>query len=639
MRIALVGAEFEENLAVRYLRGALEAAGHEVIQIVFNDPQDTEWAAQAVAAVDAELVGFSMVFTARAREFAAVATRARALGCRAHLVAGGHFAAFNAHDLLRAVPALDSVAIGEGEGILCALAAAGAAPATVRGLVWRDAERLVENPPAPNPPDLDELASPPHKQPPDRYLGLPIVNLLGSRGCTHACSFCSIAAWHRRCGGPRLRLRDPERIADEMAALYRAGARLFNFHDDNFVLDDPAAMIERADALARALEARQVGAIAFAVKCRPDAADPRVLARLRAMGLFRVFLGIEAGTDAALGQLGRGQTVAENERALQVVRDLDLHAAYNLLLLNPDSTLEDVAGNVAFLRRHAHHPTNFCRTEVYAGTPLERRLRAAGRLVGDLWGYDYRIADPRAEAAFEVIRVAFAERNYGAECLHHLAMSLDYEVHLLERFFGRAPALRRAADRLVVAINRNTADHLDALVDALRAGVPTPGALAELTARTAAAIAADDRRLAAEARALLVRIREAAARRVEHPSWLRTATAAGLAAALAVSAGCRDRTGGSHPTETVARPTEPDSGLGQSHVSEMVAAPPSVITLPHDPRFSAPDASAGPDVLAAPTAGDGGVPGLPPRPTHVHEMAPRPDSTWRANERRPKPEE
>ena len=110
-------------------------------------------------------------------------------------------------------------------------------------------------------------------------------------------------------------------------------------------------------------------------------------------GLFRVFLGIEAGTADSLRRIGHGQTPAQNERALEIVNRLDLHACFNLLLLNPDSTLEDFRANVAFLRGHCGNPMNFCRTEIYAGTPLELKLRREGRLLGDYWGYGYRICE------------------------------------------------------------------------------------------------------------------------------------------------------------------------------------------------------------------------------------------------------
>jgi anaerobic magnesium-protoporphyrin IX monomethyl ester cyclase len=122
MHVVLVGAEFEENLAIRYLWGALEAAGHRVTHVVYNRRTELEAAARAIVASRAELCGLSMVFTARGREFADLATRARELGFGGHVVAGGPFAAFYAAELLRDVPALDSVALGEGESILCELA-------------------------------------------------------------------------------------------------------------------------------------------------------------------------------------------------------------------------------------------------------------------------------------------------------------------------------------------------------------------------------------------------------------------------------------------------------------------------------------------------------------------------------------
>ena len=171
MRIALVGPELEENLSLRYIRGALENAGHEVVQIDFNDPADLEKAAQDLVQSGAQIAGLSMVFTARARQFVALAARARELGLVGHVVAGGHFAAFNALALLRDVPAIDSVACGEGESIMCDLASYGGNPAGVPGLIWRDPTGAVtRNPQACLSPDLDHLPWPVRRFPPDDYL-------------------------------------------------------------------------------------------------------------------------------------------------------------------------------------------------------------------------------------------------------------------------------------------------------------------------------------------------------------------------------------------------------------------------------------------------------------------------------------
>ncbi|MCC6526918.1 MAG: cobalamin-dependent protein, partial [Polyangiaceae bacterium] len=96
MHVVLVGAELEENLAIRYLAGALERALHRVSYVVFDGPDDVERAAREIVASGARIAGYSMVFTHRARQFVELATRARALGYAGFQVAGGHFAAFHA---------------------------------------------------------------------------------------------------------------------------------------------------------------------------------------------------------------------------------------------------------------------------------------------------------------------------------------------------------------------------------------------------------------------------------------------------------------------------------------------------------------------------------------------------------------
>jgi len=619
MRIALVGAEFEENLAVRYLRGALERAGHEVIQVVFNEAGDTEHIARLVADSGAALVGFSMVFTSRARQFARLAERIRQLGYRGHIVAGGHFAAFHPTQLLTDVAAIDSVAIGEGEDLLTELADRLSELESVRGLVFRDASgRVRTNPPAQKPPELDRLACPPRKQPLDTYLGLPITNLLSSRGCAYSCTFCSIVAWHKLCGGERVRMRSCASVAEEMADLYRAGARIFNFHDDNFFLPERAAMLERIEELGRDLAQRDVGRIAFAIKARPDAVDEDVFAALTELGLFRVFLGIEAGSPRALEQLGRRQTVQQNERALEIMNRLDVHTAFNLLIFNPDSTLEDVAENVRFLRKHPDNPMNFCRTEIYAGTPLEKNLRRENRLLGDYWGYDYRIADPQSETAFQVIYAAFRDRNYGEACLHHLTMRVDYEHQLLAHFFDTRADLRRRVKRLIVAVNRNTADHLETALEACARGFADAGVQQSFVRKLTLGVEADNRRLGAEANALIDEIR-ARALRPEVPSqWGRAVRAMGIAASVTLAAtGCKKSVGESHPSEMVAQPptmpidaaspyaSPPPVDSGKSDVAPLDAAQPNEPAAPRPKR----------PVPIAPR---------PPHPSHYNEMVAEP---------------
>ena len=533
MRIALLGAECEENLALRYIRSMLEKHGHVVCQIKFNHAREMESAACQLAQSGASLAGFSMVFTYRAAEFAQLARRSRELGFQGHLVAGGHFAAFNAEALLRDVPAFDSIAVGEGEMLMCDLAVNIHRLNKVRGLIWRDSAGGIHcNAPATKPAQLDSLPFPTRLNPPDTYIGLPIANILASRGCTHSCDFCSISAWHKLCGGARFRLRDPESIAAELADLYDRGYRIFNFHDDNFFLQDKRRTIERFWRLRGELQSRGVGQIAFAIKSRSDTVDEEVFASLKEWGLFRVFLGIEAGSVESLERLGRKQTLDDNQRAIDIVNKLGIHACFNLLLLNPDSTLEDFQTNVAFLRAHARNPMNFCRTEIYAGTPLESYMRREGRLMGDYWGYSYRIRDPRAQTVFEMMYACLQGRHYGDDCVNHLTMRVDYERQLLEHFWSCTSSLHQQVKDFICRVNLNSCDHLEAIAESADAGFISHKKLDSFVNRLAVQVRRDNQRFTGEGLRLLDEIANASRPQKRPSSQWQTEAAAVIVSSL-----------------------------------------------------------------------------------------------------------
>jgi radical SAM superfamily enzyme YgiQ (UPF0313 family) len=580
MNVVLVGPELEENLTLRYLMGALQADGHAVKIVQFDFPREVERAAHEIAASGADIVGFSMVFTRRAEEFAALVHRAREVGYRGITIAGGHFAAFHAEQLLGDLPALDMVAIGEGEKILCALAKDASDLSKIDGLVWRDGETLRRNAPATVLEDLDQLPWPNHRRPFDRYLGLPIVNMLSSRGCTHACGFCSIAAWHKMTGGSRYRRRSPADVAGEMGCLYREGVRIFNFHDDNFLGRDRDENLARFRALRDELKKQGVGKLAFQIKARPDSIDAEVFILLRSMGLFRVFLGIEAGTETSLRNLGRGQKLTDNVRALELLNGLDLHVAFNLLVLNPESTFDDFADNVTFLRGHLDNPMNFCRTEIYQGTPLEKKLRKQDRLAGSYWGLDYAIDDERAERAFQLFRDAFYDRNFGAHPLHYLSGQVDYEHQLRQDFYGTTPDVKALAKQFIRDVNDNTVGHLEAVLAHVREGGDAEAFRTELFAR----VAADDVRLHAEGQSVLQAIREIPAPTTRARSGAGRVIAAAAALALA---GCR-------PAET----------------APMEAAPPPPPTYSGaPPDYGQPQDTGGIQFIEPPAPLDGSVSG------------------------------
>ncbi|HOU91207.1 MAG TPA: radical SAM protein, partial [Polyangiaceae bacterium] len=318
---------------------------------------------------DVDLVGLSLCYQIRAPEFTGLARALKAERPARPVLAGGHYASCAAEELLTHHPELDLVVIHEGERALVELAnlpalAPGALEA-IPGLVFRDGERLRATRPREILADLDELPWPDRTGPARLLAGVPSAYMMGSRGCLGACDYCCISTLHRLVPGRRFRQRAPEKIADEMAWLYhRRGVRQYVFHDDNFLVPSVAKNLARIDALERALRARGVRDVGLALKCRPGDVDRQVFERLRAMGLLRVFLGIESGTAEGLASIGRRQTVAEQHRALDLCQQLGISTQYTIIIFHPEATPETMLADLGFVREHLTQPFSFCRAEI-----------------------------------------------------------------------------------------------------------------------------------------------------------------------------------------------------------------------------------------------------------------------------------
>ena len=241
-------------------------------------------------------------------------------------------------------------------------------------------------------PDLQALPRPDRPASP-RCFGHGIAPLVGSRGCYANCTFCCIAAWHEQTlPGKRYRLRELDDVADEMAAMQRErGIEIFVFHDDNFFVPSHVKNLERLNALADALEAAGVRDFATVVKARPSDVTPAVFTVLvERLRCIRCYVGIETDADQGLITLRRWGQSRQNHRAIEVARALGLYACFNMLMFDPDTTLDSVRNNLDFIEDAADYPFNFGRVELYAGTPLLARMQHEGRCSGDYLQWDYR---------------------------------------------------------------------------------------------------------------------------------------------------------------------------------------------------------------------------------------------------------
>ena len=509
MRLVLVGADYEENLGMCMIAAAAESAGHPTSVVAFQSSEERALVVERVLASRPDVVGLAAQFQHRGMDYLALACELRRAGFRGHITAGGQFATMAHAPILSGRYGVDSVVLYEGERTIAELLnalAGGKALDSVAGLALPDGQgRAYRTAPRALAALLDDLPLAQRYRQHSRQLGVPFIPVSGSRGCWAECSFCSITSVLRDGRehdvlGRRLRLRSPEDVGLEMAMLAQAvgGSAIFCFHDENLLLPRPADSLARVAAMRKTLDEQGVGPSAIVGKCRPDTMTKDLARELARLGVIRMYVGIENASPNGAKHLNRRTDVSTMAAALDACADAGIYACYNLLIFEPESTLDDVAQNIAFMRRHASTPVNFCRAEPYLGTPMQRRLQAAGKLRGGFLGWDYRIEDDRTELLFRMAASAFREHNFASNGVANRYMSLGYSAKVLDFFYkddtGRKASLMERALEITRSITVDTSELLEAALDiATHIDLADHDRIARETALLGLRVAASDR--------------------------------------------------------------------------------------------------------------------------------------------------
>jgi anaerobic magnesium-protoporphyrin IX monomethyl ester cyclase len=440
--VMLVGFLAQANLGLGYLASVLREQGYRVEIVDFEF--DAERIVQVARRLDPLLIGFSLIFQFYIERFRSLAVLLREVGITCHFTMGGHFPSLSYQHALDLVPELDSVVRFEGEETLLEMAdriGAGSDWRDIRGIAFRRDGEIVANPLRPLVKDLDSLPYPDRAYEPELVLGHPILPILASRGCARTCSFCSIHMFYRAAPGKVVRTRKPAQVVREMLHLYEErGATVFLFQDDDFPLFGQVWKRWAREFVAELHRSGLAKRVLWKISCRADAVDPELFAEMRAAGLYFVYMGLESGTEEGLKTLHKQITAAQNLRAVEILKQLDLTFQFGFMLFEPSTTFESIAENLKFLHAIADDGSvavAFCRMIPYDGTPIKDELIRSGRLKGDICHPGYDFLDPRLDrfyhALTQVVDLRGWVHGYGSLSPQiNIAWS---EVAVLERLF------------------------------------------------------------------------------------------------------------------------------------------------------------------------------------------------------------
>ena len=443
MRVALIDPatrfvtiEPYENLGLAYLTGTLRHHGHQVrLMSTSHENLSLRQTLREVFKFNPELIGITVLGANAKRTFKLV-HELREHGYRGHITLGGYYPTFHAAELMRGFPAIDSVVRNEGEMTLLDLIERlpDGDLSHVLGLSYRDGAEVKENEQRPFTKTIDELPFPARDFTPHVLRAGSFIHVSTSRGCYANCTFCSIAKFFRMGNGKVWRRRSAESLADEVESLVRRfHANRFKFIDDQFILTQKEGHAF-AETFGRELERRNLK-IKFSIACRANNIEPELFGKLKALGLEKIFVGIESGHQRGLDTFDKETTVAMNDQALATLRALGLKYDMGFILIDAYTTYDELQENLLYLIKHKNLINNdgsylsvTPSLVAYGGTPIYDRLVKERRLLGDFVnGFYYQIADK------EVRRFLFVMEKIFNNILLRVYRRLLYAWHDLRR--------------------------------------------------------------------------------------------------------------------------------------------------------------------------------------------------------------
>ena len=276
--------------------------------------------------------------------------------------------------------AIDYGCTGEAEVVLPDFLRAmngGADLSTVKGLIWRDGDRIVVNPDADMLMNVDGTPLPArHHLPNDRYFSFisqfkNFTPLITSRGCPFRCIFCEQ-------GGLKFRGRSAVDVVDEIEECYHTyRVRELDFFDSSFTVDK-----RRVIAICDEIRRRKIEVV-WAIRSRVDLVDDEVLDALRAAGCKRIYYGIESAVPEILATLRKKANVDQIRTVMAQTRKHRIDTFGYFLVGSPGETDETIRRSVRFALDLKLDYAQFSKVTPMPATELYRMLLAEGH--PDYW--------------------------------------------------------------------------------------------------------------------------------------------------------------------------------------------------------------------------------------------------------------
>jgi len=371
-------------LGLGYLHSVLEEAGHEVQTMFLNTVPHEECLRTLVDKIrtfNPQVLGISIISDSRVSSFRVV-EYVHTNHPEINIVLGGVHVSTMYEQIATRFPYC-SLALGEAELTLCDLVEAfetGRDRHTVKGIAYFENGQVVRAESRELIEDLDAL---PYLKHAAFFNDQRIVaQLLTSRGCPNACTFCVLDSFSRR----KVRFRSPISVVDEIEYILQAFPQVSTIQilDDQFFADN-----QRVIAICDEIVRRNIRC-GFECAGRFKPLSREMILALERAGFTTVHLGLESGARSVLKKSKKGITPEDAIKAMEMFSGSSIVVFVLLIVGLPGESIETILEMAQLVQRlqqiKYHMYSNRIMTVfVYPGTELFDMSKRAGVLDDEFW--------------------------------------------------------------------------------------------------------------------------------------------------------------------------------------------------------------------------------------------------------------
>jgi anaerobic magnesium-protoporphyrin IX monomethyl ester cyclase len=250
---------------------------------------------------------------------------------------------------------VDIVCTCEGEYVLADLLDKKLNCKNVKGIWYKNNEKIVKNANRRLIENLDDLSFPDFEDyDMEKYF---LINnnhlpIMGSRGCPYSCTYCSNHAIKKKLEGKYVRIRDVDSIIEEIELrikqYYKRGMRYLFFYDDTFILDKKFVF----DFCKKFREKGFDKKIKWNVNVRANLVTDEIIKAMKEAGCYEVRMGVEAGNEHIRNDLyKRYMTEEQIYGAVKIIKKYRLHLRVQFIVGAPYDTIKTMDESYRMAKR------------------------------------------------------------------------------------------------------------------------------------------------------------------------------------------------------------------------------------------------------------------------------------------------